>query len=41
MAALVYVPFPDRESARSVATALLDERLIACANLLGEVESLY
>lgn len=41
MAALIYAPFPDRESARSVAVALLDEKLIACANLLGEVESLY
>jgi periplasmic divalent cation tolerance protein len=41
MTALVYAPFPDRESALSVAGALLDEQLIACANLLGEVESLY
>lgn len=41
MAALIYAPFPDRESSRSVAVALLDEKLIACANLLGEVESLY
>lgn len=41
MTALIYAPLPDRESARSVAVALLDEKLIACANLLGEVESLY
>jgi periplasmic divalent cation tolerance protein len=41
MTALVYVPFPDRDSARSVAAALLDEKMIACANLLGEIEALY
>lgn len=41
MAALIYAPFPDRESAREVAAQLLDEKLIGCANLMGEVESLY
>ncbi|UIP07279.1 divalent-cation tolerance protein CutA [Erythrobacter sp. SDW2] len=41
MTALIYAPFPDRESARAVAGTLLGDRLIACANLLGEVESLY
>lgn len=41
MAALVYAPFPDRESARAVASALLGEGLIACANVLGEIESHY
>ncbi len=41
MAALAYAPFPDRTSARAVASALLEEKLISCANLLGEVESLY
>lgn len=41
MSALIYAPFPDRDAARSVASQLLDEKLIACANLLGEVESLY
>lgn len=41
MAALVYAPFPDRESARSVAAQLLDEKLIACANLLRDIESIY
>ena len=41
MSALIYAPFPDRESAREVATQLLDEKLIACANLLGAIESLY
>lgn len=38
-AALVWCPFPDAESARAAAAALLDERLIACANILGSIES--
>jgi len=33
-AALVWCPFPDQGSAGAAAAALLDERLIACANLL-------
>ena len=41
MSALIYAPFPDRETARAVGAQLLDEKLIACANLMGEVESLY
>lgn len=39
--ALAWCPFPDRESALGVANALLDEKLIACANLLGAVESVF
>ncbi|WP_324073305.1 MAG: divalent-cation tolerance protein CutA [Erythrobacter sp.] len=38
-AALIWCPFPDRDTARSVITALLDARLVACANIIGEVES--
>jgi periplasmic divalent cation tolerance protein len=38
-AALVWCPFPDRESARRIVEQLLNERLIACANIIGEVES--
>ena len=38
-AALVWCPFPDADSARRVAGQLLDEALIACANILGPVES--
>lgn len=41
MSALAYAPFPDRDSARAAVQTLLDERLIACANLLGEVEAIY
>lgn len=39
--ALVWCPFPDRETAREAIKILLDEDLIRCANLVGEVESLY
>ncbi len=38
-AALAWCPFPDAESARAAAATLLDERLIACANILGAIES--
>lgn len=38
-AALVWCPFPDTDTARAAAATLLDERLIACANILGTMES--
>ena len=38
---LVWCPFPSEEEARSVAGTLLDERLVACANILGPMTSLY
>ena len=41
MSALFWCPLPDEETAAAVATALLDEKLIACANILGSVHSLY
>ncbi|MBY0342673.1 MAG: divalent-cation tolerance protein CutA [Sphingomonadales bacterium] len=40
-AALVWCPFPDVDSARAAADALLDDRLIACANILGSIESRF
>lgn len=40
-AALAWCPFPDAESARSVAGTLLEEKLIACANILPQVTSIY
>lgn len=40
-AALVWCPFPDMDSARSAADALLDDGLIACANILGNIESRF
>ena len=39
--ALVWCPFPDRESAAKAAKVLLDEKLIACANVLPGMLSLY
>lgn len=39
--ALIWCPFPDRQSAAKTAGALLEERLIACANLLPGMLSLY
>lgn len=38
-AALVWCPFPDAESARAAVARLLDEGLIACANIIGTIES--
>ncbi|MEO0699721.1 MAG: divalent-cation tolerance protein CutA [Pseudomonadota bacterium] len=40
-AALIYTPLPDAETARAIATTLLEENLIACANILGEMESVF
>ena len=37
----VYSTFRNREEAFSVATKLLEQKLIACANLLENVTSLY
>jgi periplasmic divalent cation tolerance protein len=40
-AALIWCPFPDRETARRIAGQLLADGLIACANILPDVESLF
>jgi periplasmic divalent cation tolerance protein len=40
-AALIWSPFESEEAAASAASQLLDEGLIACANILPEVRSLY
>ena len=40
-AALIWCPFGDIESAEAVADTLLEERLIACANFLPAIRSLY
>jgi periplasmic divalent cation tolerance protein len=39
--ALIWCPFPDSASAAAVADALLDEGLIACANILPPLQSLF
>ena len=42
MAALLFLStFPDAETARRIARALVEERLAACANLVPGVESIY
>jgi len=40
-AALVWCPFPDAETARAIAGTLLDEKLIACANIMPTIESVF
>ena len=40
-AALIWCPFPDADSARAAADALLDDALIACANIMGAIESRF
>jgi periplasmic divalent cation tolerance protein len=40
-AALIYTALPDAATAREIAGSLLDERLIACANILGPMESVF
>ena len=39
--ALAWCPFPDAQSAGEAADRLLDEGLIACANILPEMEARY
>ena len=38
---MIWCPFADEESAAKVADRLLDEELIACANILAPMRSLY
>lgn len=38
---LLYTTWPDLESADGAAEALLSERLIACANILGEARAVF
>ncbi len=40
-AALIWCPFPDAESARAAVGTMLDERLVACGNILSGVQSLF
>ena len=41
VAALVWCPFPDEASALAAIHALLDERLIACGNVLPGMTSVF
>ena len=38
---LVYVTAPTAEEARAIAKTIVSERLAACANILGAMESVY
>lgn len=40
-AALAWCPFPDVESAKDVAATLLEEKLIACANIIPGIISVF
>jgi len=40
-AQMLYTTWPDVERARQAAETLLEQRLIACANILGQSQSLY
>lgn len=41
MSALIWCPFPDEAGAFAVIDTLLEENLIACANILGDLQSRY
>ena len=41
MTALVWCPFPDQGAAQSVANTLLEEELVACANIVPGMHSLF
>src|SRR3954454_2257540 len=38
---LAFSTFPDAEAARRIARELVNEKLVACANILPQVESIY
>ena len=38
---MIYTPLPDAQTARDIAGTLLDEGLIACANIMGPIESVF
>ena len=38
---LVYMTFPEENTATRICRALLEQRLVACVNILPRVESMY
>jgi periplasmic divalent cation tolerance protein len=38
---MVYMTAADEDEARRIATALVEERLAACVNILGRIQSVY
>ena len=41
MTALIYCPFPDRESAEKAGRILLDEKLVGCINIGDAIHSIF
>ncbi len=41
MILMIYVPCPSRDLALKMGRTLIEERLVACVQVLGEVSSLY
>lgn len=41
LSALIYCPFPDRETALKVGGQLIEERLVACINVGGAIASIF
>ena len=39
--ALVYITAPDKEEAEKIANSVISEQLAACANILGDVSSIF
>lgn len=40
-AALIWTTLPDGDNARKIAKVLLDERLVACANIMAEHHAIF
>ncbi|MDA7787627.1 divalent-cation tolerance protein CutA [Sphingomonadaceae bacterium] len=40
-AAMIWCPFPDETIAEAVAGTLVEEKLVACANILGAMKSVF
>lgn len=38
---MIWCPFPDEETAENIAAKLVEERLVACANILGSIKSVF
>ena len=38
---VIFATFPSREEAEKASSVLLDEKLIACANIIGDVSSFF
>jgi periplasmic divalent cation tolerance protein len=41
MVSIIYATAPTKEDARAIARALVEEKLVACVNIIPAVESIY